>query len=136
MRILFDSRKAEYKTPFGTLVPGGACEINIEIPCDCGTKKAEIVILNEDKSEKCRFSMKKKTEDGSYEKWGTVFSEDTPGLYFYHFHIYKSDSDFDLLKYGNSDTNIESGSEWQMSVISEKYPIPDYAKGADRKSTL
>ena len=32
MRILFDSKLPQYKTPFGTLVPGQECTLNIHIP--------------------------------------------------------------------------------------------------------
>ena len=32
MRILFDSKKAEFKSPFGCLVPGQSCTLHIHIP--------------------------------------------------------------------------------------------------------
>ena len=32
MRILFDSKQSQFKTPFGTLVPDQSCTLNIHIP--------------------------------------------------------------------------------------------------------
>ena len=33
MRILYDSKLPQYKTPFGTLTPDQVCAIHIHIPC-------------------------------------------------------------------------------------------------------
>ena len=32
MRILYDSKEPQFKTPFGTLTPGQDCSITIHIP--------------------------------------------------------------------------------------------------------
>ena len=50
MRILFDSRLSQFKSPFGTLHPGQDCRIQIQIPVSCQTVKTELVLLQEDGS--------------------------------------------------------------------------------------
>ena len=40
MRILYDSKLPQYKTPFGTLTPGQVCTVHIHIPCAVGTTAA------------------------------------------------------------------------------------------------
>ena len=32
MRILYDSKQPQFKTPFGTLTPGQVCTLHIHIP--------------------------------------------------------------------------------------------------------
>ena len=44
MRILYDSKQAIYKTPFGTLTPGQMCTLNIHIPSTVQTTLVECVI--------------------------------------------------------------------------------------------
>ena len=48
MRILFDSKLSQFKTPFGTLLPGEACRLRVDIPASCRTVKAEVRFLRED----------------------------------------------------------------------------------------
>ena len=58
MRILFDPFSSEYKSPFGTLVPGEACAITIGIPESCKTKRVQLVLLAENGEEYASFAMK------------------------------------------------------------------------------
>ena len=45
MRILFDSRQAMFKTPFGTLVPGQECTLHIHIPSSVQAIKTEALFF-------------------------------------------------------------------------------------------
>ena len=64
MRILFDPFSSEYKSPFGTLVPGEACAITIGIPESCKTKKVKLVLLSEDGGEYASYTMKLVKREG------------------------------------------------------------------------
>ena len=44
MRILFDSKKKEYKSPFGCLMPGQTCLLTIKIPVTVKTTAVQIVL--------------------------------------------------------------------------------------------
>ncbi len=129
MRILFDSKKTEYKQPFGCLVPGEACVLHIHIPCTIKTAAVCVVLENEDGSAFCEFPFVREDVRGDYEIWRCGFSMPKTGLYFYHFRITDHTGTFRLFKYGD-DTNMEDGSQWQLSCVPADHTTPDWAKGA------
>ncbi len=129
MRILFDSRLSQFKSPFGTLHPGQDCRIQIQIPVSCQTVKTELVLLQEDGTQLQREEMEKCEQTELYETWRCNFCLTQPALYFYYFHITTQNESFRLLKQG-SDTNMESGDWWQVSVVDGKYQVPEWARGA------
>ena len=129
MRILFDSKKIEYKDPFGTLVPGQGCRLRIHIPASVGTKKVEC-ILQEENGAFCKTAaLSSLDEKGAYQRFEGTLTLDRPGLYFYWFRIYKENGSFRLFKYGD-DTNMEAGDLWQISCVPADFSTPDWAKGA------
>lgn len=48
MRILYNSKLSQFKSPFGTLRPGETCTMHIQIPCSCQTVHVEVRLLRED----------------------------------------------------------------------------------------
>ena len=52
MRILYDSKNANFKRPFGTLKEGEECVINIHIPTSCKTKTVSLQLFEENGGEK------------------------------------------------------------------------------------
>ena len=130
MRILFDSKLSQFKTPFGTLLPGQACRLRVDIPVSCKTVKAELRVLQEDGVSPCfTRPLAKREANELYEVWSGEFALTEPGLYFYYFLITTENESFRLLKQGN-DTNMEAGDLWQVSCVADRYPAPQYAKGA------
>ena len=128
MRILFDSQKAEYKTPFGTLAEGQACCLHIQIPCSVGAVKVECILEPDDGAEALMVVLQKEGTQGDYAIFGGSFAL-TPGLYFYYFRIYKPEGSFRLFKVGH-DTNMEAGDRWQLTCTPADFTTPDWAKGA------
>ena len=130
MRILFDSKLSQFKTPFGTLRPGEDCRLRVDIPVSCRTVRAEVRFLQDDGVTEAFCAPLRKTEGNAlYEAWSGEVSLKTAGLYFYYFFITTQNEAFRLMKQGN-DTNIEAGDLWQVSCVEERYPAPEYAKGA------
>ena len=130
MRILFDSKLSQFKTPFGTLAPGKLCRIRVDIPVSCRTVKAELRLLQEDgQTQISALPLAKQAQNELYESWSGEFSLQEPGLYFYYFYITTENEAFRLYKQGN-DTNMEAGDLWQVSCVAESYPAPEYARGA------
>lgn len=129
MRILFDSKLSQFKTPFGTLQPEERCVLNIHIPSAVGTKRVECVI--QDAYGQCvqTVPMEYAIKKGAYDIFRGNFALTTPGLYFYFFRICNLSGCFRLFKYGD-DTNIEDGDLWQVSCIRSDFEAPDWAKGA------
>ena len=129
MRILFDSKKLCYKTPFGTLIPGQVCTLHLHIPASVGAVKVECILCHPDGSKERSVPMTREETVDAYEIYGGSFSLKSTGLYFYHFYITKPDSGFRLFKYGD-DTNMEAGDLWQLSCVPADFHTPEWSKGA------
>ena len=107
MRILFDSKLSQFKTPFGTLLPGQGCRLRVDIPVSCRTVKAEVIFLQDDAlTEAFRAPLAKAEANALYEAWSGEVSLPAAGLYFYYFFITTQNEAFRLYKQGN-DTNME-----------------------------
>ena len=129
MRILFDSKKPEFKTPFGTVGPGEACTLHLHVPCSVRTLRAELVLLEEDGKERFRVSMTCERTEGGYEIYECTFKLDECGLYFYYFDLFTETTDFPLYKQ-DADTNMCAGDLWQLSCVPKPYPVPAGVSGA------
>ena len=129
MRILFDSQKDTFKTPFGTLSQGQECLLHIHIPCSVNAVKAECIVTLHDGSESRVVTLEMQSTEGLYDIFGGSFCLTTPGLYFYYFRICKPDGSFRLFKQGH-DTNMEAGDQWQLTCTPADFTTPDWAKGA------
>ena len=129
MRILFDSKKAVYKTPFGCVTPSETCTLRIRIPVSVGAAGVCVCMERENGESYVNPPMYKETVEGDYELWQGEFSVPEPGLYFYYFRITGKTGSFRLFKYGD-DTNMEDGDKWQLSCIPADFTTPDWAKGA------
>ncbi len=129
MRILFDSKQPQFKTPFGTLTPEETCTLHIHIPASVQATAVSCVISYEYGEISQIVVMPYKMKKGAYDIFQGKFTLSQPGLYFYHFHIDTRTGSFDLYKTGD-DTNMEDGELWQVSCIPADFHTPDWAKGA------
>ena len=129
MRILFDSRQEQYKTPFGTLRAGNSCVLHMDVPESSGATSVTLVLENCDEQPCCEFTFEKERVSGVYTTWRCEFTMQERGLYFYWFRIGKRDGSFRLFRQGDQ-TNMEAGEKWQLSVIPQDFTVPDYARGA------
>ena len=85
MRILYDSKKVEFKKPFGALRVSELCTINIKIPSDCRAHDVYIRFVNDNTGRQSETLMSKIISQENYDTFGADFFLDEPGLYFYHF---------------------------------------------------
>ena len=110
MRILFDSRQTQYKTPFGTLRTGECCVLQIRIPTEVGASGVRLMLEDSEHAvcAELPFSFASRGEDG-YELWRLEFTRQETGLHFYWFRIDKrGGGSFRLFRQGR-DTNMEAG---------------------------
>ncbi len=129
MRILYDSKQLQFKSPFGTLTPGQTCTLQIHVPHTVQAKSVECILQAENGTHVQTVTMDYAKKLGAYEIFKGSFAMEQPGLYFYFFRIITRTGSFRLFKYGN-DTNMEAGSLWQVSCIPADFTTPDWAKGA------
>ena len=129
MRILYDSKQPQYKTPFGTLTPADVCTIHIHVPSTVQATGVDLVVNYEDGSHAFNVPLTYRMKKGPYEIYQGKFSIPDPGLYFYYFRIDNRSGGFRLFKQGN-DTNMEAGDFWQVSCVPADFTTPDWARGA------
>jgi len=130
MRILFDSKLSQYKTPFGTLTPGQVCTLNIHVPASVQARRVTCILKQEDQFTTAQeIDLTRKECSGAYEIFSADFSIPHTGLYFYYFYIDNPTGGFRLFKQGD-DTNMEAGDLWQVSCVPADFHTPDWAKGA------
>ena len=82
MRILFDSKQPQFKTPFGTLIPDQVCTLHLHIPTTVGPTKAEILLQQENGMAYAGFPMELERTCGAYDIYRGEFSLPACGLYF------------------------------------------------------
>ncbi len=128
MRILYDSKQAIYKTPFGTLTPDTQCKMNIHIPQSVEATQVTCLLKYDSGQDAQSIPMYLTERKGAYEIFSGSFSIPYPGLYFYYFYIDTPSGGFRLFKEGD-DTNMEAGDLWQLSCIPTDFHTPDWAKG-------
>ena len=129
MRILFDSKLSQFKTPFGVLRPGERCTMHIQIPVSCRTRQVELLLLREASEPEREISMQRGAVGELYESYGCTFALEQAGLFFYCFRITTENEQFRLYKQGN-DTNMEAGDLWQLSCVEDCFPVPEAMQGA------
>ena len=96
MRILFDSKKEEYKSPFGTLTPGQPCRLQVQVPSSVGATKVLCVLQAENGDPVCEAQLTFQGSQGAYDGFRGSFSLEKTGLYFYYFRICKAEGSFRL----------------------------------------
>ena len=129
MRILFDSKQPQFKSPFGTLTPGEECTLHIHIPSSVQAKAVTCRITGDDGSRTLEVAMEFQKKLGAYDIFRGKFSLEVCDLYFYYFHIATRTGGFSLYKVGD-DTNMEAGDKWQVSCVPADHETPAWSQGA------
>lgn len=129
MRILFDSKKQQHKTPFGCIRQKEPCRLTVYIPEACKPVSACICVESEDGFQ-ASFPMEREMAENQYIHYTGEFTLEQCGLYFYTFQIQTEDSAFTLFKQGRDQTNIEAGEKWQITCYAADYDTPAHYKGA------
>lgn len=129
MRILFNSRKKEFKDPFGTLTPEQPCVLHIHIPTSVRTTFVECMVCYENHDHAFSVPFEAAGKQGPYDIFRGILTISQPGLYFYYFRIHTPVGSFRLFKQGE-DTNMEAGDTWQVTCTPADFHCPDWAKGA------
>ena len=129
MRILYDSKKLQHKTPFGPLATNEKCTLTLHVPSTVQATMVSCIINREAGSHAMNVDLPFLKKEGPYDIFQGSFSMYDTGLYFYYFYISPPFGGFRLFKQGD-DANMEAGDMWQLSIIPEDFSAPDWAKGA------
>ena len=123
MYILYDSRDPAYKKPFGPVRVGEVCRVRVCVPA--ALEAAEVRLL----ADGLDIPLLRGDTEELYDVFSAAFVLETPGLYFYRFHIRDKNGEYDLFRRG-AGTNIGEGELWQLSILPADYRVPEEARGA------
>ena len=129
MRILYDSKQTQFKSPFGTLTPGQECTLHIHIPSSVQARAVTCRIAGDSGAASLDVAMEFQKKLGAYDIFQGKFTLDVCDLYFYYFHITTRTGGFSLYKIGD-DTNMEAGDKWQVSCVPADHQTPEWSQGA------
>lgn len=125
MNVLYDSRKIEYKNPFGCIVQGDPCTIHFHVSKDTVVKSV-FICTDKDDSPMCDYKMEWSGETDEYNIYSTTFSLNSCGLYFYHFKVVSESGEFCIYNQCNVPT-IGQGNCWQLTCYSAELSVsPDF----------
>lgn len=130
MRILYNSKDTEFKSPFGTLIEGQKCKISIHIPKSCQTVGVNLIFLFENMCEYKSVPMERCDTTDDYEIFSCTFTLERAELYFYYFRITTKNEAFSLYREGYDQTNMEAGELWQLSCIPADFSVPKAYSGS------
>ena len=74
MRILYDSKLLQFKSPFGTLTPNQVCTLNIHVPASVQAKKVLCILNYADGDTAQTITMEKKPRPGCRRPGGRCIS--------------------------------------------------------------
>ncbi len=128
LRILYNSLDPACKTPFGVLKPCEACAMTVAIPISCQTTQVVLVLERENGALYREIEFVLDRTAPPYEYYLVRFRMEDHGLFFYYFRIVTRNETFKLFRQGE-DTNMEAGDKWQLSCVSQDYPVPEELEG-------
>ena len=128
LRILYNSQDTAYKKPFGVVTPEEVCTMTVAVPQSCQTTHVTLVLQHEYGAlfREVEFTLDR--VEAPYEYYTAKFCFQEPGLFYYYFRISTRNEQFRLFKQGN-DTNMEAGDLWQLSCVTDRYPVPEAFQG-------
>lgn len=122
--VPYNSREIRHKSKFGSIAAGESLWLCVRMPRNMGCT-ALYLVVGLDGQDKKYIKLHWQSTDNVIEWWGTQYTFDAVGLYFYHFEydtswgrgkIYHHSQGMGLLSYG--------GNEWQQTVYSPDFVTP------------
>lgn len=129
MNEKFDSKKSEFKYPFGCVRQDEPCSLTLYIPRRLAATIVSVCIEQQKLSEHIHILMEWDGLEDGYDRYTGQFSLESCGLYYYYFHVHTTHSEYKLYKHGSNDTSRDSGSKWQLTCYDKHYDTSDSFKG-------
>lgn len=127
MHVIYDSRSAEFKQPFGCVMSGCDVAIRLHVSKDVNPQRVSISTL-EDAVPICDYKMEWIGENDDYNIFQGTFTLLHCGLYFYYFKIQYDKGTVSIFNKDNA-ANIGDGGHWQLTCYSPDMYIADEFKG-------
>lgn len=127
-RIIYNSKKREYKSHFGALPTNKKCAFSIDILKSENPNSATLCVREDGHVDFATYPMTFSCEVGEYLRFSCEIEFLHPSLYFYRFEFMSNG----ITRFcGAKDGKAQIGewlSEWQLTVYDENFDTPEWAK--------
>ena len=125
--IFFNSRCAEYKTPFGAVPAGQTVTWRLTVPERLGYVDPHLV-LTKDREDPVHYRMNFDGQTPGVNHFVFQLAPTTSGLYFYHFDLYTDFRKIYRTANGEGELTWVNGLDWQLTVYEPDFKTPDWIK--------
>mgnify|MGYP000492426747 CR=1 FL=1 len=125
--IFFNSRCAEYKTPFGAVPAGPTVTWRLTVPERLGYVDPHLV-LTKDREDPVHYRMNFDGQTPGVNHFVFQLAPTTSGLYFYHFDLYTDFRKIYRTANGEGELTWVNGLDWQLTVYEPDFKTPDWIK--------
>ncbi len=125
---LFNSKKTEYKFPFGAVPSETEIKINFPVSADMHADKVDILIrLNDNIT---RINLDRVKQADGYDCYAGKFTLIYTGIYYYRFEVFTGGIKHNVGR-GDAGQAIEGEwlPEWQITVYDKNFKTPEWVKG-------
>ncbi len=130
MRILYNSWKRAFKTPFGSVCPKEPCHIEIRVPRRCAAMNVSL-LLEPDGAPPRKLPMAwTDLDEEGYDRYCVTFSLSECGLFFYYFEIEEPNNRYFVYRRHKTETSLCEGEKWQITCFSKDYHPPKGLAGS------
>ena len=123
----FNSRCAEYKTPFGAVPAGQTVTWRLTVPERLGYVDPHLV-LTKDREDSVHYRMDFDGQTPGVNHFVFQLAPTTSGLYFYHFDLYTDFRKIYRTANGEGELTWVNGLDWQLTVYEPDFKTPDWIK--------
>ena len=123
----FNSRCAEYKTPFGAVPAGQPVTWRLTVPERLGYVDPHLV-LTKDREDPVHYRMDFDGQTPGVNHFVFQLAPTTSGLYFYHFDLYTDFRKIYRTANGEGELTWVNGLDWQLTVYEPDFKTPDWIK--------
>lgn len=123
----FNSRCAEYKTPFGAVPAGQTVTWRLTVPERLGYVDPHLV-LTKDREDHVHYRMNFDGQTPGVNHFVFQLAPTTSGLYFYHFDLYTDFRKIYRTANGEGELTWVNGLDWQLTVYEPDFKTPDWIK--------
>ena len=123
----FNSRCAEYKTPFGAVPAGQTVTWRLTVPEKLGYVDPHLV-LTKDREDPVHYRMNFDGQTPGVNHFVFQLAPTTSGLYFYHFDLYTDFRKIYRTANGEGELTWVNGLDWQLTVYEPDFKTPDWIK--------
>ncbi len=121
MQILFDSRNALFKKPFGCLPLGET--MTVTICCKDVGETGVLFCLEKDGEASIKHTMNHVEIRDGYNAYTAIITPEETGLYFYCFEMQTQNGFITVVRDAHNHPVIENGKPWQLTCYHRKYEL-------------